>query len=203
MLSFKAMIPRTRVLLSSSSLKLTSSYIFKVTSSFSSVPAATTTFEEEMMKLSPSLRGFDTKLDFDISEEQIKSLHSGLRVIKTAAVRGIEFNQPSQGNYLSEELLAHLHKKLGLLQGNWTANAIFLTSKSIDLFSMGVHDEDSQKDGLPLFQKIQDIAEMIEYYPEKNLLALYGGYITGTPFGMFLSSTVRPPFLSLLCTSLL
>jgi hypothetical protein len=144
---------------------------------------------------SPSC-GFDMKLDYEESVKQIDEVHNGLKVIKTAAVRGLEFNNPQHGNYLTMNLLNNFQKKLELLQGNWTANAIFLGSQSIDLFSVGVHDDDVQAEGLPLFQKIQDIAEMIEGYPEKNLFALYDGYITGTPFGMLLSSTVASPYLS-------
>jgi hypothetical protein len=203
MLSFKAIIPRTR-LITSSSLRLSSSSFLNLRCNFSS-SVAPSSFEEELLKIPVSYHAFDSKLDFEESERHIKDLHNGLRVIKTAAVRGIEFNQPHEGNYLTQPLLTHLHKKLGLLQGNWTANAIFLASKSIDLFSVGIHDEDSHSDeGLALYQKIQDIAEMIEYYPEKNLLALYGGYVTGTPFGLFLSSPVSllsplVPFIFSIC----
>lgn len=134
--------------------------------------------------------GYDVQLDYEESVNHINDLHNGLKVIKFAAVRGLELNHPETGNYLTLNLLNNLHNKLHLLQGNWTANAIFMGSKSIDLFSVGIHPDDVEADGVPLYQRVQDIAELIEYYPEKNLLALYDGYITGTPFGMFLSSTV-------------
>jgi hypothetical protein len=140
--------------------------------------------------VSSSSCGYDMKLDYEESIQQIDEIHNGLKIIKIAAVRGLEFNQPQSGNYLTMNLLTNFQKKLEILQGNWTANAIFLCSQSIDLFSVGIHDDDVQTEGLPLFQKIQDIAEMIETYPEKNLFALYDGFVTGTPFGMLLSSSV-------------
>jgi enoyl-CoA hydratase/carnithine racemase len=122
-------------------------------------------------------------------KERIKS-YGGVQTLTSAAVRALEFCEPEYGNYLNLKVLNNLSTKLRSLETNWTANAVFVGSRSIDFFSNGIHDDDAEAEGEALFAKIQDLSAQVNDYADQKLLALYGGYITGTPFGMLMGSHV-------------
>lgn len=128
-----------------------------------------------------------------LEKERVKS-YDGVQTITSAAVRALEFCEPENGNYLNLKVLKNLSSKLRSLETNWTANAVFVGSRSIDFFSNGIHDDDVEAEGDELFSKIQDVAAQVNDYADQKLLALYGGFITGTPFGMLMGSHVRNLF---------
>ena len=47
-----------------------------------------------------------------------------------------------KGNYLDLMVINNLLTKLENLKDNWTANAVFVGSRSIHYFSSGIHDDD-------------------------------------------------------------
>mmetsp|Transcript_20051 Transcript_20051/g.28807 ORF Transcript_20051/g.28807 Transcript_20051/m.28807 type:complete len:502 (-) Transcript_20051:25-1530(-) len=149
-----------------------------------------------------SLRSYQS---FDITsenirtvEEELKSSYNGVQILTSAGVRAVELCRPDKGNYLDLMVINNLLTKLENLKDNWTANAVFVGSRSIHYFSSGIHDDDMFAESPELFQKIQLLASKVEDFPD-HLLALYGGYITGTPFAMLLGSHYRlgTPSLSL------
>lgn len=141
-------------------------------------------------------------LIFDENKVNLNESYNGLQVISISSVRSLEFNQPHKGNYLNEINLNTLQTRLDHLKGNWAANAIFIGSNSLYILSNGIHEDDIQLNGINLFKQVQNIAETIQDFPEKNLLAMYDGYTTGTPFGMLLGSTVRLYYILLISSSL-
>lgn len=125
-------------------------------------------------------------------EEEIQAAYRGVQVLSSAGVRAVELCYPHKGNYLTKSVIETLIKKIEDFEHNWIANAIFLGSRSLFYFSNGVHDSDFLHDaeGQSLDKAIQVCASRIHDFPNQ-LIALYGGFISGTPFGMLLGCHYR------------
>ena len=126
------------------------------------------------------------------AEEERLAGYNGIQVINSTGVRAVEFCRPDKGNYFTTSMLQNLINKIDDFEKNWVANAIFLGSQSLYFFSAGVHDTDflSNNEGLELDKTIQICSSRIYDFPE-HIIALYGGFITGTPFGMLLGCHYR------------
>jgi enoyl-CoA hydratase/carnithine racemase len=127
--------------------------------------------------------------EFEKEKILLAESYNGVQSLRSPGVRAVELNRPDLGNYLTVPVMDNLLKKMSDFRDNWVANAIFIGSQNIHFFSKGIHDDDA---GMEVVNRVQSLAKNIYNFPEKSLLALYGGYITGTPFGMLLSSTVSP-----------
>lgn len=148
----------------------------------------------------------ETEHDFDEvennailqSEQDRLASYNGVQVLNSSGVRAVELCRPDTGNYLTTSVTKTLIKKIEDFEKNWVANAIFLGSKSLFLFSGGVHTTDflqQQQEGVDgegrqLDTAIQVCASRVLDFP-KHMISLYGGFITGTPFGMLLGSHYR------------
>jgi enoyl-CoA hydratase/carnithine racemase len=127
------------------------------------------------------------------AEEDRLASYNGVQVINSTGVRAVEFCRPDTGNYLTTSVVQNLVKKIDDFEDNWVANAIFLGSQSLYFFSAGVHESDflqTETEGRELDKSIQVCASRVLDFPN-HLISLYGGFITGTPFGMLLGSHYR------------
>ena len=155
----------------SSFLTLSSSSSF-TTLNFNSYKLNSTSSFHFSRQLSTDLqpiKDYLINLEFEESEKDRILSYNGLQVIRIASTRSLEFNTPEEGNYLIKNNLYELKKRLNLLKGNWTANAIFIGSKSLYVLSNGIHNDDIETDGIEIIKQVQEISEIIEYYPEQNL----------------------------------
>ena len=141
--------------------------------------------------------GFNQQHEYiEAAEVARRESYGGVQNISSTGVRALEFCTPETGNYLDLKVLNNLGSILSSLETNWTANAVFIGSRSNDFFSLGIHEDDAEEGGNELFRRVQSIAVQVNDYADKKLLALYGGYITGTPFGMLLGAEVSKPLLN-------
>jgi len=147
----------------------------------------------------------DSEAEYNFDEVEINSMlkaeedrlasYNGIQVINSTGVRAVEFCRPDKGNYLTTDVIQNLINKIDDFEDNWVANAIFLGSQSLFFFSGGVHSSDflQQEEnggGMQLDKSIQVCASRVLDFPN-HMISLYGGYITGTPFGMLLGSHYR------------
>ena len=141
--------------------------------------------------------GFNQQLEnIEAAEVARRESFGGVQNISSTGVRALELCTPETGNYLDLNVLNNLTSMLTSLETNWTANAVFIGSRSNDFFSLGIHEDDAEEEGGELFRRVQSITVQVNDYADKKLLALYGGYITGTPFGMLLGAEVSKPLLN-------
>ena len=127
------------------------------------------------------------------SEDDRLASYNGVQVLNSPGVRAVELCRPDKGNYLTTSVVQNLTKKIEDFENNWVANAIFLGSQSLYFFSAGVHESDfldEKTEGQELDKAIQVCASRVFDFP-KHMISLYGGFITGTPFGMLLGSHYR------------
>lgn len=127
------------------------------------------------------------------AEEDRLASYNGVQVLSSAGVRAVELCRPDKGNYLTTSVVQNLSKKIEDFENNWVANAIFLGSQSLYFFSGGVHSSDflqKEGEGRELDKSIQVCASRVLDFPN-HMISLYGGFVTGTPFGMLLGSHYR------------
>lgn len=127
------------------------------------------------------------------SEEDRLDSYNGVQVINSTGVRAVELCRPDKGNFITTSVVQNLITKIDDFEKNWVANAIFLGSQSLYFFSAGVHESDflnEESEGRELDKTIQVCASRVLDFPN-HMISLYGGFITGTPFGMLLGSHYR------------
>lgn len=162
-------------------------------------------FVEEMEEVGAGGNKWEGKIsleDYHFDEVEMKSMlaaeeerlasYGGVQVISSTGVRAVEFCRPDKGNFFTASVINNLTKKIEDFESNWIANAIFLGSRSLFFFSKGVHESDflDKDSGRELDRSIQLCASRIYDFPE-HMISLYGGYISGTPFGMLLGCHYR------------
>jgi enoyl-CoA hydratase/carnithine racemase len=102
--------------------------------------------------------------------------------------RVLELSNPDAGNYISKSLATMLDTKVSSLKNNGIVAALFFTSRSPDLFSRGL-DRSESHDTASL-STINKLAANISSL-KKPCIAVYGGAVGGTGYGVFAGSKYR------------